>query len=127
LCSEIYTVYKQNKTKQNETKDDDMRNDAAYSLSLASSDSGFSPLLRDLNEREIEQLSISKNQLLHAMRQNDPVSVSRQENDNDSNYRRDDSTIPYIVSSSKSIQQLNIFTGATHNSNLVSKQHYHTL
>jgi methyl coenzyme M reductase gamma subunit len=111
------------------SKDDDMRNDAAYSLSLASNDLGFSPLSRDLNEREMEQLSISKNQLLHALRQDDdPVSVSlsrKQENiTNHSNYYRDDSTIiSSIVSSSKPIQQLNIFTTTTHNSNL-SKRHH---
>jgi hypothetical protein len=111
------------------SNDDDMRIDAAYSLSLASDDSGFSPLSRDLNEREMEQLSISKNQLLHVLRQDDPVPVSlgrKQENNNNySNYYRDDSTIiSSIVSSSKSTPtQLNIFTAA-HNSNLSKQQHH---
>ena len=105
------------------SKDDDMRNDVTYSLSFASNDSGFSPLSRDLNKREMEQLSISKNQLLHSLRQDDPLPVSlirKQENNNNySNYYRYDSTIfSSIASSSKSTPtQLNIFT-ATHNSNL---------
>ena len=104
------------------SKDDDMRNDATYSLSLASDDSGFSPLSRDLNKREMEQLSTSKNQLLHVLRQDDPVPVSlsrkQEDSNNYSNYFLYDSTIfSSIASLSKSAPtQLNVFT-ATHNSN----------
>ena len=109
------------------SKNDDMRNDTTYSLSFASDESGFSPLSRDLNTREREQLSISKNQLLlHVvLRQDDDpvpvISFSRKQEDssnNYSNYYLFDSTIfSSVASLSKSAQrQLNIFT-ATHNSN----------
>ncbi|OEU19685.1 hypothetical protein FRACYDRAFT_235740 [Fragilariopsis cylindrus CCMP1102] len=115
------------------SKDEDMRNDATYSLSFASDDdSGFSPLSRDLNTREREQLSISKNQLLlHVVlrQQDDPVPVisfSRKQEDSSnrySNYYLYDSTIfssiaPSLSKLSAPTTQFNIFTATTHhNSN----------
>ena len=109
------------------SKNDEMRNDATYSLSFASDDeSGFSPLSRDLNQREREQLAISKNQLLHdILRQDDDpvpgISFSRKQEEssnNYSNYDLYDSTLFSSIASSLSklsapTTQLNTFT-ATH-------------
>ena len=111
------------------SKNDEMRNDATYSLSFASDDdSGFSPLSRGLNQREREQLAISKNQLLHdILRQDDPVPVisfSRKQEESSNNYSNYDlydstlfSSIASSLSKSVPITQLNIFTTTHNNSN----------
>ena len=110
------------------SKNDEMRNDATYSLSFASDESGFSPLSRDLNKREREQLSISKNQLLHVLRrQDDPVPVisfSRKQEESSNNYSNYDvydstifSSIASSLSKSAPTTQLNIFTATHNNSN----------